>query len=81
MLQKKRPYVWIMELNNAVNHFGHTEQDVIDYISHYGYHLYHYAADANQLFPIKLGQKQGNNVLAIADDHLDFVKSRLSMMA
>ena len=79
LLQKQRPHVWVVELNNTVNHFSHTKQDVIDYLSYYDYHLYRYDADENQLFLIKLEQKQGNNVLAIADGHLDFVKSRLGI--
>lgn len=78
LLNQKLPYVWILELNGTVNHFDHTEQDVVDFLNRYGYQLYRYNADANQLYPITPEQKQGNNVLAIADMHLDFVQTRLS---
>ncbi|XGB41379.1 MAG: FkbM family methyltransferase [Nodosilinea sp. LVE1205-7] len=79
LLQQQRPYVWIMELNGTVGHFGHTQQDVVDFLRDYGYGLYYYLSDANQLASIETGQQQGNNVLAIASNRLDLVKNRLNI--
>lgn len=79
LLSQKRPYVWILELNGTINHFDHSEQDVVDFLNQYDYHLYLYNADTNILQPFSYHQKRGNNVLAIADDHLDFVHQRLNI--
>lgn len=78
LLKKQRPYVWILEINDAVNNFGYRKQDVVDFLQNYGYNLYRYSADTNQVSPITLEQQQGNNVLAIADFALDFVRDRLT---
>jgi hypothetical protein len=77
MLEQKRPYVWILEILDGVNQFGYQKQDVLDLLKNYGYSLYNYNADTNQLKSIILDQKQGNNVLAIAEEALDFVHNRL----
>ncbi|MDF5714040.1 MAG: FkbM family methyltransferase, partial [Rhizonema sp. NSF051] len=77
MLKQQRPYVWILEINDAVNNFGHQKQDVVDLLQDYGYGLYRYDADSNQLHAITLNGQQGNNVLAIANSALDFVRDRL----
>lgn len=81
LLQHQRPHVWIMEINNTVSHFGHQQQDLVDFLANYGYHIYSYSADTNQLTPITLERKQGNNVLAIADSALDLVQQRLAEIA
>lgn len=78
LLDQHRPPVWILEINQAVEHFGHTQQDVVNLLHHYGYHLYHYSADRNQISSITLEQQQGNNVIAIADSWVDFVRDRLA---
>ncbi|MGD1914085.1 MAG: FkbM family methyltransferase [Rivularia sp. (in: cyanobacteria)] len=44
----------------------------------YGYYLYHYNADTNQLQSITLEHQQSHNVFAIANSALDFVRERLS---
>ncbi|MDF5727467.1 MAG: FkbM family methyltransferase [Rhizonema sp. PD38] len=77
LLKQQRPYVWILEINDAVNNFGHQKQDVVDLLQDYGYGLYRYDADSNQLHAITLDGQQGNNVLAIANSALDFVRDRL----
>jgi FkbM family methyltransferase len=78
LLQNHRPPVWILEINDAVHRFGYTRQDVVDFLQKYGYSLYRYDVDANQIYPITLQQKQGNNVLAIANTALAFVQDRLA---
>jgi FkbM family methyltransferase len=78
LLKKQRPYVWIMEINDTVNNFGWQKQDVVNFLEDYGYSLYQYDADTNQIQAITVEQKQGNNVLAIADSALDFVRDRLN---
>ncbi|NEP54634.1 MAG: FkbM family methyltransferase, partial [Moorea sp. SIO3C2] len=77
MLEQQRPYVWILEILDDVNYFGYQKQDILNLLKNYGYSLYSYNADTNQLKSITLDQKQGNNVLAIADSALDFVRDRL----
>lgn len=78
LLKQQRPHVWILEINDAVNNFGHQKQDLVDLLSSYGYNLYNYDADTNQLQLITLEQQQGNNVLAIANSALNFVQTRLT---
>lgn len=78
LLKQQRPYVWILEINDSVRNFGHRKQDVVHFLHSYGYNLYRYSADTNQVSPITLEQQQGNNVLAIADSALDFVRDRLA---
>ncbi|MGB7441311.1 MAG: FkbM family methyltransferase [Coleofasciculaceae cyanobacterium] len=78
LLKQQRPHVWILEINDQVSNFGHHKQDVVDFLHNYGYKLYRYSADTNQISPINLEQQQGNNVLAIADSALDFVRDRLA---
>lgn len=78
LLKKQRPYVWIMEINDAVNNFGLQKQDVVKFLQDYGYSLYQYDADTNQIHSITLAQQKGNNVLAIADSAIDFVRDRLN---
>jgi FkbM family methyltransferase len=78
LLKQQHPYVWILEINETVNYFGHQKQDLVDLLNSYGYNLYSYNADTNQLQPITLEQQQGNNVLAIANSALDFVQTRLT---
>ncbi len=78
LLKQQRPYVWILEINDSVSNFGHRKQDVVDFLYSYGYSLYRYSADTNQLSPITLEQQQGNNILAIADSALEFVRDRLT---
>lgn len=79
LLQKKKPDVWIIEINDTVDHFGHHPQDVVDFLKQYGYSLYRYDVATNSMCSITLAQKQGNNVLAIADSSLDFVRNRLEL--
>ena len=78
LLKQQRPHVWILEISDSVNEFGHRQQDTVDFLHSYGYNLYSYSADTNQVSPITLKQRQGNNVLAIADSALDFVRVRLA---
>lgn len=77
LLDQQRPYVWILEINDTVNNFGHRKQDLVDLLHNYGYLLYRYDAHTNELHEITFNQKQGNNVLAIANSALDFVHNRL----
>ncbi|NEZ65801.1 FkbM family methyltransferase [Leptolyngbyaceae cyanobacterium CCMR0082] len=77
LLKQQLPYVWILELNNTINHFEHTEDEVVNFLRNFGYELYSYDADSNQLQMITPNQKEGNNVLAIASSRLDFVRERL----
>jgi len=76
LLKQQRPPVWILEINDAVSNFGHRKQDIVDFLNSYDYNLYSYSADTNQLSPITLEEQQ-NNVLAIADSAVDFVRDRL----
>lgn len=78
LLKQQRPQVWILEINDAVSNFGHCKQDIVDFLDSYGYNLYRYSAETNQVSPITLEQQQGNNVLVIADFALDFVRDRLA---
>ncbi|MEW5856274.1 MAG: FkbM family methyltransferase [Cyanobacteriota bacterium] len=78
LLKQQRPYVWILEINDSVNHFGYRKEDVVDFLHSFGYSLYRYSALTNQISPITLEQQQGNNVLAIADSAVEFVRDRLT---
>ena len=77
LLQQQRPHVWILELLNGVNH-GYRKQDIVKLLQDYGYGLYHYNADINQLQSITLEYQRSHNVFAIANSALGFVHSRLS---
>lgn len=77
LLQQKRPHVWILEILERENQFGYQKQDILNLLQNYGYSLYNYNADTNLLKSITLDGKQSNNVLAIADSSLDFVRDRL----
>jgi FkbM family methyltransferase len=79
LLEQQRPPVWVLEINDAVKNFGHEKQDVVDLLKGYGYSLYAYNVDTNQLCPISLAEQDGNNVLAIADSAIEFVRDRLEM--
>lgn len=37
LLNQQRPYVWILEINDTVSNFGHTKQDVVNFLHYYGY--------------------------------------------
>ncbi|MDF5711737.1 MAG: FkbM family methyltransferase [Nostoc sp. S4] len=78
LLKQQCPHVWILEINNTVENLGHSQQDVVDFLENYGYGLYHYDADTNQIISINLKTKTGLNILAIADNYLDFVRERLA---
>ena len=79
LLQKHRPQVWIIEIiGEASQRFGYSNQDLINFLEDYGYYLYHYNADTNQINRINLEQKHDNNVLLIADSSVDFVRNRLA---
>jgi FkbM family methyltransferase len=78
LLKQQRPYVWILEINDTVDNFGYQKQDVANFLQNYGYRLYHYDADTNKLNAIGIEQRQGNNVLAIANSAIDFVNERIS---
>ncbi len=78
LLQKQLPQVWIMEINDSVNNFAYQKEDLINFLQDYGYGLYQYNADTNQIIPIALNQQKGNNVLVIANSLLDFVRDRLN---
>ena len=77
LLKQQRPHAWILEINDTVSYFGHQKQDLVDFLQSYGYNLYRYNTDTNQLSPVTIEQQQGNNVIAIADSALEFVRDRL----
>jgi hypothetical protein len=78
LLKQQLPYVWILEINYTVSNFGHQQQDVVDFLQNYDYGLYRYETDSNQIISITLKEKKENNVLAIANSKLDFVRNRLA---
>jgi FkbM family methyltransferase len=79
LLKEKCPKVWIMEINNTVNNFGHSKQEVVDLLKDYGYGVYRYNADINQVYLTSIDSQEndGNNFLLIAESELEFVKTRL----
>lgn len=79
LLQRQLPKVWILEITDGVRHFGYGKEELVDFLAGFGYGLYGYSADSNQLMPLQLEAQQGKNVLAIAEDALGFVRQRLSM--
>ncbi|MDF5729528.1 MAG: FkbM family methyltransferase, partial [Rhizonema sp. PD38] len=80
LLKGQHPYVWILEINHTVRNFGHSQQDLVDFLQSYDYSFYNYNADTNYLIPINLKEKKGNNILAIANSYIDFVRNRLAEM-
>jgi FkbM family methyltransferase len=78
LLKRQRPPVWILEINSTMRHLKITEKDVVSFLKSYGYGLYQYDANLNRLQAIASNEKSGNNVLAIADSALDFVRDRLT---
>ena len=78
LLKNQRPRVWILELLDGNSELEDDTKKIVDLLNSYGYKLYWYTADSNQLNPISLEQKPGNNVLAIAEKSLQFVRDRLS---
>ncbi|MBD2292363.1 FkbM family methyltransferase [Anabaena sphaerica FACHB-251] len=78
LLKKQLPHVWIMEINNAVSNFDYNKEDLVNFLQDYGYGLFQYNADNNQIIPITLEQQQGNNVLVIANSCVEFVHDRLN---
>ena len=81
LFSKQLPSVWIVEINDAVNNFGYHKQEVIDFLDFYGYNLYSYSADINEIKPISLQQQKGNNILAIANNAVNLVQERLNSYA
>jgi FkbM family methyltransferase len=79
LLKQQRPRVWIMEINNTINNFGHSKQTIVDFLDKYGYKLYHYDATNNQLSCIDVDRQRDNNVLVIADNSINFVRDRLNI--
>ena len=77
LLQKQISQVWIMEINNKINNFQHEKNEVVELLEFYGYQLYKYNANENKLDLIDLEQHQGNNVLVIAENAVEFVEKRL----
>jgi FkbM family methyltransferase len=78
LLSQQQPPVWIIELNDLSQRFGHSQSDVAQFLQQYGYSLYLYDADTNQLTPIHPGQQPDKNVLAIATAALPHVTDRLN---
>ncbi|MGK7876202.1 MAG: FkbM family methyltransferase [Xenococcaceae cyanobacterium] len=81
LLENQRPRVWIIELLDADNELEYEPKEVVDFLNGYEYNLYWYDAYDNQLQSISLDQKSGNNLLAIADESVKFVRDRLSSAA
>lgn len=79
LLKRQIPYVWILEINDTVNNFGHQKQDVVDLLNQYNYELYDYDANLNQISKANLDDRQSKNVFAIAKSALNFVHSRLEI--
>lgn len=79
LLQQHRPMVWILEINSQIQNFDYTAEDLVDFLDSHDYGLYKYSADNNQVYPISLGDKTGNNVLAIARPFLGLVHQRLNI--
>ena len=77
LLNQTYPPVWIMEINDTVNNFGHQKQEVVKLLHDYRYSLYSYNADTNQISLMNIEKLSGNNVLAIAGSAVDFVRERL----
>jgi FkbM family methyltransferase len=71
LFEKQIPVVWILEI------LGKDNQELVNFLHNYGYSLYQYNADTNTLHQIELANKQGNNVLAIADGAIEWVRDRL----
>ncbi|MBR8829288.1 MAG: FkbM family methyltransferase [Gomphosphaeria aponina SAG 52.96 = DSM 107014] len=78
LLTHHRPYVWILEINDCVNNFGYQKEDLVNLKKNYEYSIYQYSRNSNSLNPLSLDNKKGNNILAIYDQALDFVKERLN---
>ncbi|MBE9135939.1 FkbM family methyltransferase [Nodosilinea sp. LEGE 07088] len=81
LLQKHCPMVWILEINHQIQNFSYTAEDLATLLDSYGYGLYSYSAEHNQVFSISLAEKPGNNLLAIARPCLDVVRQRLAIAA
>jgi FkbM family methyltransferase len=79
LLQKHCPMAWILEINHQIQSFSYTAEDLVALLDSYDYGLYRYSAEHNQVFSISLAEKPGNNLLAIARPHLDFVRQRLAI--
>lgn len=78
LLQMQSPPVWILEVLDSTDSSGCQQQDIEDFLQAYGYHLYSYDVSSNHLSSLTLESKTGNNVLAIADSALAFVRARLT---
>jgi FkbM family methyltransferase len=78
LLQKQSPPVWIIELLDFNQTTEHSPPSVVSLLQEFGYDLYSFDADTNQLSPAQLSHKTGNNLLAIATAKLDFVRDRLA---
>lgn len=68
-----------METNDNVNNFGHQKQEVVDFLKGYGYVIYRYDANRNQVYPTNIDDRvdNGNNFLVIAESEIEFVRRRL----
>ncbi len=78
LLRAKHPPIWILEILDSTSHAEYQKQNVVNFLKEYGYNLYNYDTSTNQVSLVNLENKQGNNVLAIADSALDVVRNRLS---
>jgi FkbM family methyltransferase len=80
MLKHNNPPVWIIEINSSqLKYFGYTVKDLFDILKFNNYIIAKYDADKKKLIIInELDQNcDWQNILAITNDKIDFVNSRI----
>lgn len=78
MLKAQNPPVWLLEVNGCLHHYGYTEEGLSNWLRERGYRMALYDAGTGNLrFPERPWEERPN-VLALAEEHLGFVESRLN---
>lgn len=78
MFQQRNPPVWLIEINGLLRRFGFTETELVQWLFERNYLLAIFDAKNHQIILDQECWRERSNVLAIAADRLDFVRTRLN---
>ncbi|WP_440997946.1 FkbM family methyltransferase [Arhodomonas sp. SL1] len=78
MLAARNPPVWLLEVNGCLHRYGHTEEGLRDWLAERGYRMAVYDADKGRLRYPQRPWEERPNVLAVAEDCVDHVTTRIA---
>lgn len=79
LLERHCPRVWLLEINGMVRHFGHSQDDVEDFLRRFDYETALYDAHTNQLRFVDRAWRHSQNVFAISRKYREEVCQRLTI--